>query len=65
MTYAQCQKVYRRHECLATASTVAAVLSKSLNGTQNDDVSAITTPTKGKNVMNGNNQGGANSEQNN
>jgi len=53
MTSAQRQEVYRQHDRLATARTVAAVINESLENAaqgQGDDISAIATPMTGNNA---------------
>ena len=45
LSAAQRQEVYRQWERLATARTVAEVITESLNTGNGDDISAITTPT--------------------
>ena len=53
LSYSQKQEVYRQRECLATARTVAALLTEQNQNQANDKVSTITTPT----INNGQQQG--------
>jgi hypothetical protein len=63
-TSAQRQEIYRQRERLATARTVASVLTEALTPNQGDDVSAITTKT-GNIGNNQNNQGTTHTNDNN
>ena len=53
LSYSQKQEVYHQRERLATARTVAALLTEQNQNQANDEVSTITTPT----VKNGQQQG--------